>query len=181
MHRMRFWAGLRRAALFSVPAILISVVFAPVILQAAALSKTDTQFMKTAALANMTEAHLGQMAESQGSQQSVKDFGKKLSADHTNSYEGLTVLANKIGEPIPKAISKTKTIDRLTRLKGKSFDRSFVQDEIQTDQSTLAAFKDEADHGENPDLKAWAKNMIPVIEGDLRTAQDLAKQAKPTK
>ena len=153
-------------------AALLSV---PVILRGSALSKADMQFMKKAAEANMTEAHLGQMAEAQASQQSVKDFGQTLSKDHTSAYESLTVLANKTGETIPKAIRRNKSIERLMHLKGKAFDRAFTQDEVQSHKNAIALFKREAEHGEDADVKAWAKTMIPTLEGHLRTAENLAK------
>jgi putative membrane protein len=150
----------------------------PVILSGATLSKTDTQFMKMAAQVNMSEAHIGQMAQTHASAQSVKDFGKTLSDDHTTSYEGLSVLANKTGEEIPKALAKNATVTRLDHLKGKSFDRAFMQGEVQSHKTALAAFQKEADHGDNPDVKAWAQSMIPKLQGHLQTAENLEKQAK---
>lgn len=150
----------------------------PVLLYGGSLSKSDAQFMNMAAKANMTEAHLGQMAEAQAAKKEIKDFGQKLSDDHTSAYEALTVLANKTGDNIPKAITRTKTIDSLAHLKGKSFDRAFLTDEVQSHKTVLAAFKNEAEHGENPDIKAWAKNMIPTLEGHLQTAETLAKAGK---
>ena len=145
------------------------------------MSKVDAQFMNMAAKANMTEAHLGQMAEAQGRQHGVKDFGSRLSKDHTSAYEELSVLANKTGKTIPKAIGRDKTIDRLMPLKGNRFDRAFLLDEVQSHKSAIAAFKSEAEHGENADVKAWAKTMIPILEGHLQTAESLAKHEKTNK
>jgi hypothetical protein len=45
----------------------------------------------------------------------------------------------------------------------------------------IAAFKNEAEHGENADIKAWAKNMIPTLEGHLETAERLVAQEKTGK
>lgn len=148
---------------------------APRVLQGATLSKTDSSFMKMAAQTDMMQAHLGQMAETQAHEQRVKDFGKKLSTDHTNSYEGLTVLANKTGETIPKKLKSDKTLVRLTHLKGKSFDHAFIQAQVQSQKTAVAAFKNEAAHGENPDVKEWANRMVPTLEGNLQTAESLAK------
>ena len=171
MRSKSFVMGLCCTAFFSVPFVV----------RAATLSKTDMQFMKMAGEANMTEAHIGQMAEKQAADQGIKDFGKKLSADHTTSYEQLTVLANKTGETIPKAIGHDKTIDRLASLKGKSFDRAFIQDEVQSHKAAVAAFKNEAEHGEDADVKAWANSMVPILEGHLQTVENLAKMEKPRK
>jgi len=153
----------------------------PAFLQGATVNKVDQQFMKMAAETNMTEAHLGQMAEAQAAGKSVKDFGQTLSKEHTSAYEGLSVLANKTGTPIPKAIGRDRTIERLMHLKGSSFDRAFIQDEVQSHRIVIAQFKREAEHGENPEVKAWAQNMIPTLEGHLQTAESLAKQEKTGK
>lgn len=145
-------------------------------LKGAALDKVDASFMTRAARASMTEAHLGQMAETHASKQAVKDFGQQLSKDHTVAYEGLSVLSNKTGEAIPKAIGHDHTIEHLSHLKGHSFDREFLLDEVQSHKAALATFKTEAEKGENADVKAWAKSMIPTLEAHLKTAEDLARQ-----
>lgn len=168
MHCKHFWMSACCMAAFCVP----------MVASGATLSKTDTQFMKMAAQVNMTEAHIGQMAQTQGSAQNVKDFGKTLSDDHMASYGGLSALANKTGGDIPKALAKNATVTRLKTLKGKSFDRAFMQDEVQDHKTALAAFKKEAEHGDNPDVKAWAQSMIPKLEGHLQAAENLQKSAK---
>ena len=170
-----------KCKLFVAGACSAAMLFVPLAVRAASLNKADMQFMKMAATANMTEAHLGQMAEAQASGQNVKDFGKKLSMDHTASYEGLSVLANKVGEQIPKAIGRDRTIARLEHLKGKAFDRTFAQDEVQSHKTVIMEFKNEAEHGENADVKAWAKDMIPTLEGHLKSAEELESQTKTAK
>jgi putative membrane protein len=148
--------------------------------QAASLSNTDKQFMTMAATANMTEAHLGQMAESQAANANLKTFGQTLVQDHTRAYEELHALSNKTGENIPKGIDtgKDASIQQLRKLKGAGFDKRFVQHEIQDHQRVLAAFKREAEHGQNPDVKAYAQKLLPTIEEHLHKAQEIAKNEK---
>jgi putative membrane protein len=159
------------APLFSVPVVLLG----------GSLDNLDAHFIKMAAKANLEEAHLGQMAEHQASQQGVKDFGQELSNDHATAYRELSALANKAGEKIPTALGEDKEIDRLMRFDGTQFDSAFLNEEVQAHKSVIAAFKDEAEHGENADLKAWAKNMIPTLEGHLETAERLVAQEKTGK
>ncbi len=52
-------------------------------------SGTDQQFVNTAAQIDMTEAHIGQMAQDQGGTQGVKDFGQMLVTDHTADYNNV--------------------------------------------------------------------------------------------
>lgn len=141
------------------------------------LSKADKQFMNLAATDNMTEAHLGQMAEAQAADPGLKTFGQTLTQDHTTAYEELTALSSKTGESIPKGINvgKDAAIQQLTRLKGAAFDRRFLQHEIQDHEKAIAAFRREAEHGENPDVKAYAQKVLPTLQQHLQKAQELAK------
>jgi putative membrane protein len=144
-------------------------------------SPADRAFMQVAARANMTEAHIGQMAETQASASQVKDFGQTLIHDHTDAYTQLTALAAKTGESIPKGINvrKIPTVEQLVKLKGKRFDHQFVQAEIRDHEKAIADFKREAQHGQDPDVKAFASKMIPVLEGHLRQAKALVKPVEP--
>jgi putative membrane protein len=150
----------------------------PILLGAATLGKTDMQFMKMAAEADMTGAHLGQMAESQATQADVKGFGQTLDKDNTHAYQGLEALAGKTGETIPKGIDirKNKGVAQLEHMKGKTFDQAFLREEIQSDQKVIAEFKNEAQHGSNADVKAWATSMLPTLQTHVQTAQNLEKQ-----
>jgi putative membrane protein len=157
----------------------VLVLSLPVLAQAKT-SPADRAFLKMAAQADMTEAHIGQMAETQASESQIKDFGQKLINDHTDAYTQLTALAAKTGEVIPKGIDvrKISTVEQLMKLKGKRFDHQFVQAEIRDHEKALADFKREAQHGQDPDVKAYASKMIPLLEGHLRQAKTLAKPVR---
>jgi putative membrane protein len=145
--------------------------------QSGNLSSSDKQFMKIAAQAHMTEAHLGQMAEAQASDASLKAFAQTLVHDHSIAYGELRALSYKTGEEIPKGINvgKDTAIQQLAKLKGSSFERRFLQHEIQDHEKAIAAFKREANHGQNPDVKGYAQKLIPTLEGHLHKAQEIAK------
>ena len=171
MRSKSFWIGVSCCVMTS------GLVFA----QSNKLNATDKQFLKMAADANMTEAHLGQMAEAQASEDAVKNFGKMLDQDHTKAYTQLQQVASKDGQSIPTGINvrQDRSIEQLMHLKGKNFDRSFVRDEIQDHQRAIAEFKREAQRGENPGLKSYAQQTLPVLENHLHQAQDLATSKKP--
>jgi putative membrane protein len=144
-----------------------------------AVSSADKQFMIMAAKADMTEANEGQLAENQAKRDEVKDFARMLVKDHTESYEGLTELAAKLGVTIPKGIDtgKDRTIQQLVHLKDAHFDVQFVRDEIASHKQALAAFKREAASGSDADVKAFAAKTIPVLEKHLQAAEAAAKPA----
>jgi len=162
--------------------VAIGLFCAPAMPRTKGLSAADRAFLRLAADADMTEAHVGQMAERQSSRDSVKDFGKTIAKDHTDSYQELTALARNTGAAIPKGIDVRKNgmIEQLTRLKGTRFDREFVQIEIRDQERAIAGFKREAAHGRDADLKAYAARMLPVLENRLHATEKLAGTEKRT-
>jgi len=147
---------------------------------AAQLSKSDQAFVRMAADANMTEAHEGQMAEDRAASQGVKDFAQKLIQDHSNAYGKLLDLAQKNGESIPRGIDARRNpeIAQLSKLKGNAFDSRFIQDEVRDHEKTIAAFRNEAEHGQNADLKSYANEELSTLRDHLKIAQQLEKGSK---
>jgi putative membrane protein len=136
--------------------------------------------MIIAAKTDMTDAHEGQMAANQASRADVKDFAKTLVRDHTEAYQHLSELAAKTGISIPKGIdaAKDRTILQLVHSKGDRFDRQFAQDQIAAHRQAVVAFKREAAHGQDADVKGYAIKMIPVLEKHLHLAEECAKPTK---
>ncbi|HLI86068.1 MAG TPA: DUF4142 domain-containing protein [Bryobacteraceae bacterium] len=147
---------------------------------AASLSNADKQFLVTVAQTDMTEAHEGQMAQNQAARADVKDLGKTVAADCAHSYEELTEMAAKNGVAIPKGINAAKihTVQQLAHLKGARFDALYTRDQIAAQKRAIAVFKREAEHGQDPDLKAWASKMIPILQKHLQMAEQSAKPAR---
>ena len=145
--------------------------------QSTKLSAGDKAFLKMAAVADMTQAHLGQMAEGKAAPSSIQSFAQTLAKDHTKNYQELAVLDSKLGEPIPIGINvrRNKAMESLADLKGKRFDGQFLRAEIQDHERVLAAFKREAQHGRDQDVKAFASQGLPIVEEHLREAEKLLK------
>jgi putative membrane protein len=139
--------------------------------------QNDAAFLAMAAQADMTTAHIGQDAEDRAATSKVKDFAKTLAQDHTSDYQSLSELAGKLGESIPKAIDSRndRAIAALDHYKGKTYDQMFLTHESEQHERLIAAFKKEAEHGQNPAIKAYASKALPVIERHLHDAQDLLK------
>jgi putative membrane protein len=155
--------------------------FATGALAFAALSNADKEFLMNVAKADMEEAHEGQMAQAQGQSQDVKSFGQTLDQDHTQNFQQLETLAAKEGVTLPTGIDTAKiaTIKQLEHLKGAAFDHAFAKDEITTHRQAIAEFKREAEHGTDPDVKAFAQQTIPVLQKHLTLAEQAAKPGKP--
>ena len=143
----------------------------------------DQEFLNFAAQTDMTEAHLGQMAQEQGSSQAVKDLGQMLATDHTNDYKQLSAAAAKAGLTVPKGLDATrdKMIAPFEKLKGAAFDRHFEQAMVAGHQKAIAEYKKEADSGQNADIKAYANQALPTLEKHLEQARELEKSKSAKK
>jgi putative membrane protein len=139
---------------------------------------SDGSFVVMAAQADMMIAHIGKDAQGRGANDRVKDFGKSLVQDHTTEYQELTIAAEKAKDVIPKGLDRQdiRTINALNRYSGKAFDHAFLAGQAAEHERLVRAFKQEAEHGSNPDLKAYASKALPVIEKHLHDAEDLLKQ-----
>jgi putative membrane protein len=140
-------------------------------------SQQDGQFLRTVAIDDMTEAHMGQMARDNAAKDPVRDFGQTVADDEMKDYEQVTVLANKTGEHIPKGIDSRKSpaIRTLAEAKHNNFDHEFLRDEIASEQKIIATLQQEANHGTSPEIREWAGKAVGTRQEELQKAQALMK------
>jgi putative membrane protein len=142
---------------------------------AAPLSKTDTYFIKKAAMSGMTEVQEGQAAAASASSADVKAFAQKMVTAHTANNADLATLASSKGITVPTDLDKThaKQLDTLTKLTGTDFDKKYVADQIKDHEAMEKVMKKESEDGTDPDLKAFAAKTLPVVEDHLSMAKAL--------
>ncbi len=140
----------------------------------------DSNFMTKAAQGGMAEVELGQLAVQKASNQSVKDFGQKMVDDHSKANEELKSIAAKQGVTLPTTLDTKDqaTKDRLSKLSGAEFDRAYMTDMVKDHRMDVAEFRREADHGTDPDVKAFAAKTLPTLESHLKMAETTESQVK---
>ena len=139
---------------------------------------SDQQFVDFAAQTDMVEANLGQMAESVASAQPVKDYAQMLVTDHTNDFNQLYSVAHQANLNMPNAIDAEHNkamIDPFQKLKGAAFDHHYVQEMIAGHTKAIAVYKKEAADAQNPALKSYAEQDLPVLQKHLDGAKALEK------
>ncbi len=137
----------------------------------------DRQFIRSVAIADMTEAHMAEMAQNSATASAVKDLGGTLDKEDLDEYGKLCTLADKAGVSVPKGINarSNPSIQALTRRKGAEFDRGFLRSEIADEQKLISMLESEAAHGTNADIKAWAEKTAAARKQELEKARALAK------
>ncbi len=145
---------------------------------AAGSAMSDQQFVDFAAQTDMVEANLGQMADSVASSQGVKDYAQMLVTDHTKDFNQLYDVAHQASLNRPDAIDaqhKKMMIDPFEKLKGAAFDRRYIHEMIAGHTKAIAVYKKEAADAQNPALKSYAEQALPVLQKHLDGAKALEK------
>ena len=154
----------------------LALVSVPALAQKTAAPMSNQKFVDFAAQTDMVEANLGQLAQEVGTTQAVKDYGKMLTADHTSDYQQLQTAAQQAGLKVPTAIDAEHDkamVGPMHALKGAAFDKKFSHDMVVGHTQAIAIYQKEADEGQNPALKQYAQNALPVLQKHLDNAKAL--------
>jgi putative membrane protein len=139
---------------------------------------SDKQFAREAVAGGLSEVKLGQLALDRGNSDAVKKFGQKMVDDHTKANSELQAAATKSNITLPTEVKPADqaTYDRLLKMNGAAFDRAYARDMVQDHIHDVAAFKQEANYGKDPSIKAFASATLPTLVEHLKMARDV-KQA----
>jgi len=134
----------------------------------------DNSFVTKAAEGGAAEIQMAQLAQSKATNPAVKDLANKLVADHTKANDALKPIATKdnITWPTGMSAKDQSEYNRLQALSGAEFDKEYVNYEIKDHKQDINLFQKEADHGSNPEVKAWAAENLPSLQEHLRMAQN---------
>jgi putative membrane protein len=145
------------------------------------MSSADHEFLMNAAKGGKAEVELGNLASQNASNPAVKQFGQRMVSDHTQANNRLQQIAQQKGMTLPDDLpdDAKQLKDRLTQEKGTQFDRTYIQNMVQDHHKDVAEFQQEADQGQDPDIKNFAATTLPVLKQHLQLAQtDLSKIQK---
>jgi len=140
------------------------------------VSKGDRTFMMDAAQGGMLEVQMGKLAQERGQSDAVKQFGKRLEADHSKANEQLMAIAQKNGVTLPTSLDKKHmgNVDKMNKGKAENFDRDFAKHMVDEHQKDIKKFKQIADKGDNAELKQFAAQTVPILEEHLAMARELS-------
>ena len=66
-------------------------------------------------------------------------------------------------------------IDPFQKLKGTAFDHHYIQEMVAGHTKAIAVYKKEGADAQNPAVKTYAENALPVLEKHLDGAKELEK------
>lgn len=142
--------------------------------------KGDVKFAKKAAETDLMEVQLGKVAQTNASSPDVKMHAQHMIDDHTKASEELKAIAQKKNITLPTSITEQQQMkyNDLAKLKGKEFDSQYTQLMIEDHKEAIKMFKEEAEDGMDPELKAFATGKIETLEHHLQMWEGTSKVVK---
>ena len=148
-----------------------------------AVAPVDQAFVTMAAQGGMAEVQLATLAQTNARSPRVKTFANEMIKDHSAADDQLLKMAQAKGITPPTDLNDMQNQQKtmLTAEKGAKFDRDYMHGQVTDHQAMLQAFQDEAQNGQDPDIKAFAANTVPTIQQHLTEAQKASgmKMARP--
>jgi putative membrane protein len=144
------------------------------------LSQEDRDFMRDAALTNLSEIEMGQLvldsADSVGSDSTVVAFAERMVNEHTTAWNELSDLADDKDVDLPNEPSQAQQeqMDYLMTLNGYQFDSAYVEYQIAGHQAAVTLFQQAAANSEDDDdVRSYATKYLPHIQEHLTDAMSL--------
>jgi len=145
--------------------------------RAAAGSSPDTDFVKVAQEHTLGQYALASLAAGKAQDPEVKSLAQKLSANANtaNSFIKRYAVSHNVAVSNRPHIRAASQYGDIQGLKGKAFDSKFVTDIGMDAELAADDYKDEVDHGSDPQLKAFAKQQLDLLQKVSATADKLSR------
>ena len=170
----------RRKALCAVATIICAVALHPAIAKAQGGSApTDPQIVRIVETADDIDIDYAKLALSKATDKRVRDFAQQMITDHSAVQKSVIELAAKLSvTPADNETSNAlktqaeQTTQKLRGLKGKEFERAYVDNEVAYHEAVINAVKTVLiPSAQNAQLKSALQGAEPLFEGHLLHAE----------
>ena len=144
------------------------------------VGQADKKFIKEAAIGDMGEVELGQLAQQKAKDPDVKGFGERMVKDHSQNDDQLKNLAQTQDVSLPATLSQKLQSEKsqLSKLSGAKFDQAYMVFMVSEHTKDVNKFKKEAQDAHDPAVKQYAQASLPVLESHLKQAQQVEKKVR---
>lgn len=149
---------------------------------AVATQLTATGFVQAAAMSNLFELQSSQLVLERSANPQVKGFAAEMVTDHSKAGENLAIAQAKAGgtTTIPDTLDTPhrNQLAQLIAAQGAALDRAYVRAQVQAHDEAVGVFSAYARGGDNPTLKAFAAQTLPVLQHHQQQIRTLAASAR---
>jgi putative membrane protein len=142
-------------------------------------NEADAKFLVTASEINLAEIQLGKLAESKSMMPDVKDLGATMNRDHTKADIELQELAAAKQISLPGSITNDgqEAYKKMMNESGNHFDKAYCDMMVSGHKDAIDKFEKASMNAVDPDIKAWASSMLPLLRTHLDHALNCQKTA----
>ena len=142
--------------------------------------KDDAAFLVNSANGGMMEVELGKLAQNNGMNAKVKEFGKMMETDHGKGGDKLKSLAASKNTTLPESLSNDAQSekDKLQKKTGADFDKAYIDMMVDDHKKDIKEFEKAAKDCVDPDIKAFASGTLPMLRTHLDHAESIQKMLK---
>jgi len=142
---------------------------------------TAKHFLIVASIGNLQEVSAGQLAVQKGQMAEVKGFGQMMVKDHGDAEQKLLQTAKASGIVLPATATGGIKPDLNLKNAGDNFDKLYVHAMLSGHRSTVQTFENYAVTGKDPNVKAFAQQMLPKLKQHLTAVKALEEKLKTAK
>lgn len=143
------------------------------------LAPADAAFATVAAQSDQFAIEISQIAAQKAGRQGIKDFAQSVVDTHTDSANRLAKIAQSKGQALPHSLTdaQAKTVETLNAMPdGSQFRTNYFSSLVQSLLASQRQMEAYTKNGADPELKSFAADQIPVIQGQIATARQLPRQ-----
>lgn len=164
----------------------ILVAFASTTAFSQSAAPSDAQIAGIVVAANTVDIDAGKLAEGKAANKEVKQFAQQMVTDHTGVNKQATALVQKL-KVTPEDSTTSKSLkdagkaneDKLKSLKGKDFDKAYVDNEVTYHQTVIDALdKTLIPSAKNAELKELLVKVRPAFVAHLEHAKQVQSSLK---
>ncbi|HEX9981020.1 MAG TPA: DUF4142 domain-containing protein [Flavobacterium sp.] len=135
----------------------------------------DSEFLVAAAESDMMEIELGKLALQKSTDADIKSFATMMVSDHTKSANDTKPFAERLKVTLPAAITEKgkEKYNELNEKSGAEFNQKFADMMVQNHDDAVNKMQTASEEAKDPEIKAWAANMVPTLRGHLEHAKML--------
>jgi putative membrane protein len=140
------------------------------------LPRSDKAFLKDAQQACMAAMQSSQMALDKSTNEQVRNYAQRVLEEHTEARNRLDALAEAKGVEVPDApsLAQRARLIILSMRDGSNFDRHYVGSAaVSEHEDAVDLFHKAATSAQDPDIRAFASDTLPLLEHDLDVAKTL--------
>jgi predicted outer membrane protein len=141
------------------------------------VNRSDQQAIIDMAMANMAEVEMGKAVVAKSSNDDVKRFAQQMVDDHGQALTEVQNLAQAKGVTLPGSLDAKHNAElaKLQGMSGAALDKAYMaKGGVQDHRAVHAKLMSIEKKAKDPDVKALAGKMLPVVEQHLKHAEQMS-------